>query len=108
MINFIKKQLIKLLFRLLDNDYHFEDINDEAIEMWLAKQYGQPGFLEYFRKRDLQILKTFATLPEKQDYWNLVGKRMELIKLHREMERAHKNRKKMKKDFEKNKKDKKS
>lgn len=95
----MKKLIIKLLFRLLKDKETYKDINDAKIEKWLLAQHGSPGFLEYFRKRDLEILKAFGTLPEEKYYWILAGQRLELINLATKMKKEHeKNEKRSKKN----------
>jgi len=93
----MKKLIIKLLFRLLESDETYKDIKDSKIEQWLLDQHGNPGFLEYFRKRDLEILKAFGSLPEEKHYWILAGQRLELIIMASKMKREYdKNKKKSK------------
>lgn len=85
----MKKLIIKLLFRLLKDKETYKDINDAKIEKWLSEQHGNPGFLEYFRKRDLEILKAFGSLPEEKHYWILAGQRLELINMAGKMKKEH-------------------
>jgi hypothetical protein len=92
----MKKYIIKLLFRLLENKETYKGINDAKIEEWLIDQHGNPGFLEYFRKRDLEILKAFGSLPEEKHYWILAGQRLELINMAGKMKREHEKNKKSK------------
>ena len=93
----MKKLLTKILFRLLDENISYQNINEDKIEDWLASQHGAPGFVEYFKKRDLQILKTFGTLPEDKQYWILAGKRLELLRMAGQMKRAFEKNKNKKK-----------
>jgi hypothetical protein len=85
----MKKYIIKLLFRLLKDKENYQGINDAKIEKWLTSQHGSPGFLEYFRKRDLEILKAFGSLPEEKHYWILAGQRLELINMAAKMKKEH-------------------
>ncbi len=106
----IKKILIKILFKLLYNEETFENIDSSLIDNWLSSQYGHAGFIEYFRKRDLEIMKSMLSLPTDEDYWMLVGKRKELLKLSHQMKIKHQEKKLRDERFRKQqeKKDKKS
>jgi hypothetical protein len=97
----MKKLIIKLLFRLLEDRNSYEGIKNSKIDDWLASQHGNPGFVEYFRKRDLQILKAFGTLPEEKYYWILAGQRMELIHMANRMKQQFEGKGKPKKHIEK-------
>ena len=81
----IRKFLINLLFRLLDNNDTYSGIDDERIEKWLGEQGKQAGFREYVRKRDLQLLKTFGTglTGDTATLW--IGQRLELFRLMNEV-----------------------
>ncbi len=83
------KLLIRILFKLLSSDDSFRDIDADKIEKWLASQYGNSGFQEYSRKRTLQILKAFGTLPENERYWMLAGQRLEILRMNTEMKKAY-------------------
>lgn len=76
----MRKLLIKILFRLLE-DKSYKNIDDVRINKWLASQYQIQGFQDYFRKRDLQLLKTMGLGIEGKNYWIRVGQRMELLTL---------------------------
>lgn len=88
----IREILIKILFRLIGHGdaSAYKDINDELVSSWAAKQYSEPGFEEYFRLRDLTLLKTIAMGIEGKDYWTRVGQRLELIMLLDRASEAHK------------------
>jgi len=72
----MKAIIIKILFRLLDSNDIYEGIDQDRIDSWLATQYKQRGFREYWRKRDIQILKEFGHGIEGKLYWMWVGRRL--------------------------------
>jgi hypothetical protein len=100
----IKKLLIKLLFRLIDNREDYSDIDSVKIEKWLAEQGKQTGFREYWRKRDLQILKAFGTGQSEETMKILIGQRFELFKMMEEVQKAINKESKVDKKNKKNKK----
>lgn len=77
----IRKLLIKLLFKLLEENKGYDGINDGLIDEWLKMQLGSRGFREYFKKRDLQLLKTFPVATTHESHLILIGQRLELMKL---------------------------
>lgn len=86
----MKRFLIKILFRMMDRDISYLDINDKKAEDWLARNFKDTGFHEYFRKRDLTLLKTMATGLNRDDYLLAVGQRLELLKLLGKVDSANK------------------
>lgn len=84
----MKRYILKLLFRLIEKNEYYKNIDDGKIEMWLAEQHGMPGFLEYFRKRNLQLLKTMGLGIEGKEYWLVVGQRYELIRMADQMKKS--------------------
>jgi len=80
----IKDFLITNLIRLLDPSPKIGDIDDKKIEEWLARQWQDVGYHEYFRKRDLTLLKTMGSGIDEATYRTYIGKRLELLtQLHR-------------------------
>ena len=72
---------IKLLMRLL-NEYAiiYERINIEKMNEWLMGLHSETnGFKEYFKYRDLQILKTMGNGLTQEQYWMNCGRRSELL-----------------------------
>jgi len=86
----MRKFLITILFRLLDRAVSYQDINDKKINDWLARQHGDLGFREYFRKRDLTLLKTISLGVNREEYLILVGQRAELLNLLGKVDNAKK------------------
>lgn len=84
----MRKILIKVLIWLMDNHESYHGINDLVIADWLARQRNEPGFQDYFRKRDLQILKTIGTGLSKEAYDIHVGQRLELLYLLQKVDQS--------------------
>lgn len=75
--------LVKLLLTLL-GEYSpkcYTDINEERRDSWLMSLVISDGFQNYFKYRDLQILKTMGNGVDTATYNRLVGQRMELLYL---------------------------
>ncbi|MFA5158736.1 MAG: hypothetical protein WC451_06160 [Patescibacteria group bacterium] len=85
-----RKLLIKIFFKLLKNDETYHGINDKKIDDWLVRQYGDMGFREYFRKRDLQILKTIGIGLSADNYQLSIGQRLEVLLLLQRVDQAWK------------------
>lgn len=86
----MREFLIKILFRLLDRDVKVNEINDKQIIEWLARQYSDMGFREYFKKRDLQLLKTMGVGLDQNSYKIWLGQRFELLRLLQKVGQASK------------------
>ena len=65
----------------MEENKGYDGINDTVIDEWLKMQVGSRGFWEYFKKRDLQLLKTFPVSMNHESHLILVGQRLELMKL---------------------------
>lgn len=78
----INKYIIALLFRLLDcRDVCYNDIDQERIDKWLASSWKEKGFQDYFKKRDLQLLRMMGMGLSREKYLTCVGRRVELLRL---------------------------
>jgi hypothetical protein len=84
----MKYLLIRLLFKLIDNPGDYSDIDSKRIEKWLAEQGKQQGFRDYWRRRDLQLLKAFGCGPSEEALKLLIGQRLELFKMMDEVQKA--------------------
>lgn len=75
--------LIRIIYWYLNwkFKYLYEDIDKEQIDEWLLEQSLDKRFRDYFKLRDLTILKTIAQGVNQNDYWRLVGQRLELLML---------------------------
>ena len=86
----IRRLLINILFRLMDRKISYKDIDDKKIQDWLARTCNDMGWIEYFRKRDLTLLKTMAVGVNREQYLILVGQRAELLNLLGKVDHANK------------------
>ncbi|MCK9578711.1 hypothetical protein M0R01_04475 [bacterium] len=86
----IREFLIKLLFRLLDDDKQITGVDNERINQWLIRQYSDMGFREYFRKRDIQLLKTMGVGLDQNSYKLWLGQRFELLRTLQKVDMAYK------------------
>lgn len=86
----MRKFLIKMLFRLLDTNLSYKDLDPDKVETWLLLQYGNPGLKEYFKLRDFKLLKSIAVGVSEKDYWILLGQRLELLSFMHAIDATHK------------------
>ncbi len=86
----IKRFLIRWLFRLTISELRIGEIDTKAVEQWLDAQGGDMRFIEYFRLRDITLLKTMGTCQEREEYLLSVGRRLELLTLAQKVDIAHK------------------
>jgi len=89
----IRKLFILLLFRLLDKRETYANIDEERIEEWLSRQPNEPGFREYVRKRDLQLLKTIGMGISQANTTVWVGQRYELLRMTQIAQKAKERKK---------------
>jgi len=73
----------------MDRKISYMDINDKKIQDWLTRTYNDMGWREYFRKRDLTLLKTMAVGVNREQYLILVGQRAELLNLLGKVDNAN-------------------
>ena len=58
----------------------YKDIKEERMNDWLLSlQSENSGWKDYFKMRDLTILKNLGLGLEQKEYWLDVGKRLELL-----------------------------
>lgn len=77
----IKRRIVRFLIKLLEPSIHYRDIDDTKIESWLADTAKDIRFHEYFRKRDLTLLKALGVGLDREQYVMKVGQRLELLQL---------------------------
>jgi hypothetical protein len=101
--------LIRILFKLLDlGDVGNQSSKDgEKIHDWLIHCGDHPGFREYVRVRDLNLLRNFGNGLKDKTAESWRGQRLELLQLIKQVDNASKREKeKAKKQKEKIKKNK--
>lgn len=75
-----KLEMIERLMELLGGYADFgAAINEKMMNEFLKSLSSDNGFKDYFRYRDLQILKTMANGLDDKQYWMNVGRRAELL-----------------------------
>lgn len=89
-----KRTIIKILLRLLGENIDYNEIEDKKIVHWLQSQYSDMGFRDYFRKRDLALLKAMGIGLARDNYLIVLGKRLELMALLQSVDKAYKTRSK--------------
>lgn len=61
-------------------NYVYNDINEERMKEWLKSINSElSGFRDYFKMRDLTLLKSLGNGLTQKEYWMTVGRRMELL-----------------------------
>ena len=105
----MRKLLTKILFRLLRIPVATKYIDHARKREWLGLQYPLQSFQDYILTRNLHILQILGEgVQREQEYWMLVGQRIELGRLLSEAKKefaiAEKKRKKRQDENAKNKK----
>jgi len=105
----MRKLLIKILFRLLKIPIATKYIDHAQKKEWLGLQFPLQSFHDYISTRNLHLLQLLGEgVTRNEEYWMLVGQRMELGRLLSEAKKefaiAEKKRKKRQDENAKNKK----
>jgi len=78
----MKKLLTKILFRLLKIPIATKVIDHARMKEWIGLQYPLQEFHNYISTRNLHILQLLGEgVTRDEEYWMLVGQRMELGRL---------------------------
>ena len=85
----MKKLFLRLLFKLLGGQDNYSDLDKKKASIWLAQQFNNYGFREYYRVRAYRLLKDCGMGLEGKDYWIKIGQRFELLSLLNEINKAH-------------------
>ena len=85
----LRKIIIQLLFRLLEVP-NYGGMSDKNISQWLAAQHQDPRFRDYYKKRDLAILRTIGIGLSPKEYDIMIGQRLELNMMLNDMDKAYK------------------
>lgn len=73
----MKNFLIKLLFRLIDGPY-WERVDEDSINKWLLAQYGDSGFRNYIKHREMKLFKNLSLgIGGEKEYNILIGQILE-------------------------------
>ena len=84
--------IIKILFRVLEQKSRssYYGINKKLLNNWLDQQYTDMGFREYFRLRDIELMKSMSVGVSTETYTLLLGEKLEIMKMLQKVEDAHK------------------
>ena len=87
--------LIGLLLRLLDRSARidYRKIDKKAVEDWAFRSFDDAGWRSYFAYEDMRILKELSFGKERDQYFILIGRRLQLLYLFDEMKKAMENKK---------------
>jgi len=83
-----KKLIIKLLFRLLEEP-NYGGTRTDRVAKWLDTTYTDVRFKDYYKKRNLAVLRTMGIGASRDNYLIMVGQRLELGILLNEGNKAH-------------------
>lgn len=95
-MNIIKRKLVTLLLWLLDGQANvdYKRIDKRQIEDWAFYTFSSPGWRSYFAFEDLKILKQLGQFQDREAHLLLTGKRLMLLSIMAEANKAQENRKK--------------
>ena len=83
--------LLWLLDRSAKIDYR--QIDKKAVEDWAYKSFDDKGWRSYMAYEDLRILKELSFGKDRDQYFILIGRRLQLLMIFDEMKRAFENKK---------------
>lgn len=93
----MKRILIGLLLRLLDSSLKlqidYKQIDKQAVEEWAFRSFDDKGWRSYFAYEDMKILKELSFGKERDQYFILIGRRLQLLYLFDEMKKSFENKK---------------
>jgi len=93
----MKRILIGLLLRLLDSSLKlhidYKQIDKKAVEEWAFRSFDDRGWRSYFAYEDMKILKELSFGKERDQYFVLIGRRLQLLYIFDEMKRSFENKK---------------
>ena len=82
--------LLRILFRLTDYAWgkKYDKIDVKAAHEWLERSFHDKGFRSYFAYEDMRILKSLGAGQPQDKYYELVGRRYQLLTLFDEMRKT--------------------
>lgn len=91
----MKRILIGLLLRLLDRSARidYQKIDKQALEDWAFRSFDDRGWRSYFAYEDMRILKELSFGKDRDQYFILIGRRLQLLYLFDEMKKSVENKK---------------
>ena len=90
-----KKFFLKIALRLLDSSFKVDrkQTDKAAMEEWAFRSFDDKGWRSYFAYEDMKILKELSFGKDRDIYYILVGRRLQLLHLFDEMNKAFQNKK---------------
>lgn len=87
-----RRLLIKILFRLLEQrgETNYYGLNRSMMDGWLDAQFTNMGFREYFKFRDIELMKAMSVGVSQETYTLLLGEKLEIMKMLQKVEQAYK------------------
>lgn len=91
----MQRIIIGLLLRLLDRTARidYRKIDKKALEDWAFRSFDDKGWRSYFAYEDMRILKELSFGKDRDQYFILIGRRLQLLYLFDEMKKAVENKK---------------
>jgi hypothetical protein len=91
----MKRFLIGLLLRLLDCSavIDYKQIDKTSLEDWAFRSFDDKGWRSYFAYEDLRIMKEMSFGKDRDVYFLLIGRRLQLLYMFDEMKKAVQNKK---------------
>lgn len=86
----MRRALIRILFWLLGDQEMYQNIDQKRIAHFLVTCYNDLGFREYWRIRDLQILKALGQGLPRDEYLIKIGQRFEQMHMLDQINKAYK------------------
>lgn len=74
--------IMRFLVWYLDRRYNslYNDVDEDKMNEWLESVASESsGFRDYFKVRDITLLKSLGNGLTQKQYWIAVGRRMELL-----------------------------
>lgn len=93
----MKRLLIGLLLRLLNSSLKlqidYKQIDKKAVEEWGFRSFDDKGWRSYFAYEDMKILRELSFGKDRDQYFVLIGRRLQLLYIFDEMKKSFANRK---------------
>ena len=71
----------------------YRKIDKKALEDWAFRSFDDKGWRSYFAYEDMRILKELSFGKDRDQYFILIGRRLQLLYLFDEMKKAVENKK---------------
>lgn len=87
----IKRMCLSLLIRMYDSslEIDYKKIDKKKLEDWCYRSFDDEGWKSYFGYADLKILKALSFGKSRDEYFILVGQRLQLLYLADEFRKVY-------------------